>query len=83
MALSGLTSWEDATTSRESAFTMRGVDRSGMSGVERGGVHSTIVWGDEWNDKKKRGNGALALSGPNFMGRSNNQPRVGVHDEGY
>ncbi len=34
-------------------FTMRGVDRSGTSGVERGGGHSTIVWGDDWNDKKK------------------------------
>jgi hypothetical protein len=31
------TSWEDATTSRESAFTMRGVERRGTAGVERGG----------------------------------------------
>ena len=31
------TSWEDATTRRESAFIMRGVDRRGMAGVERGG----------------------------------------------
>ncbi len=45
-------SWEDATTSRELAFTMRGVDRRGTDGVERGGGHSTIVWGDDWNKKK-------------------------------
>jgi hypothetical protein len=31
---------------------MRGVDRRGTVGVERGGGQSTIVWGDDWNDKK-------------------------------
>ncbi len=47
------TLWADATTNRELAFTMRGVERGGMAGVECGGGRSTIVWGDNWNDKKK------------------------------
>ncbi len=44
----------DATTNQELAFTMRGVERGGTAGVECGGGHSTIVWGNDWNDKKKR-----------------------------
>jgi hypothetical protein len=48
------TLWADATTNRESAFTMRGVERGGMARLEHGGGRSTIVWGDDWNDKKKR-----------------------------
>ncbi len=31
---------------------MRGVERIGTAGVERGGGRNTIVWGDDWNDKK-------------------------------
>ena len=58
------TSWEDATTSRESAFTMRGVDRRGTAGVERGGGHSTIVWGDDWNDEKIEGKWGRGLRWP-------------------
>ncbi len=56
------TSWEVATTSRESALTMRGVDRRDTAGLEHGGGHSNIVWGDNWNDKKierKWGHGVL------------------------
>ncbi len=62
-------SWEDATTSRESAFMMRGVDRRGKAGVECGGGRSTIVWGDNWNDKKierKKGHG---LKWPKLHGK--------------
>ncbi len=33
---------------------MRGVKGRGMAVEEHGGVRSTIVWGDDWNDKKKR-----------------------------
>ncbi len=77
------TLWEDATTNLESAFMMRCVKRRGTAGVECGGGCSTIVWGKDWNNKKReRGNGVMALGGLNFMGRCNNQPRVGVRNEG-
>ncbi len=31
---------------------MGGVDLRGKARVERGGGRNTIVWGDDWNDKK-------------------------------
>jgi hypothetical protein len=48
------TLWADATTNQELAFTMRGVEKGGTARVERGAGRSTIVWGNNWNDKKKR-----------------------------
>ncbi len=35
---------------------VRGVKRRGVAGVgvEHRGGRSTIVWGNDWNDKKKR-----------------------------
>ncbi len=43
----------------------------------------SLVGGAKWRHSKKlRGNGGFALGGQNFMGRHNNQPRVGVHNEG-
>ena len=60
----------DATTRLELAFTMRGVDRRGMSGVERGGGHSTIVWGDDWNDKKIERKWGRGLKWPKLHGKT-------------
>ncbi len=59
---------------------MRDIDRRGMAEVERGGICRPIVWGNNWNYEKKRGNGALALGGQNFKGMNNNHLRVGVRD---
>jgi hypothetical protein len=41
-------------------------------------------WGGKMKtqQKIKKRNGGLALGGQNFMGRRNNQLRVGLHDEG-
>ena len=48
---------------------MRGVDRRGTSGVERGGGHSTIVWGDDWNDKKIERKCGHGLKWPKLHGK--------------
>jgi hypothetical protein len=70
MALSGLNFMGRGNNQARVGFTMRGVDRRGTSGVERGGGHSTIVWGDDWNDKKIERKWGLGLKWPKLHGKT-------------
>ncbi len=49
---------------------MKGVDRRGMSRVEHGGGHSTIVWGDDWNEKKIERKWGHGLKWPKLHGKT-------------
>jgi hypothetical protein len=58
--------------------TIRGVDRRGTAGMERGGGRGTIVWGDDWNDKKIERKWGHGLKWPKLHGKTQ-QPAESRH----
>jgi hypothetical protein len=55
MALSGLNFMVRCNNQPRVDVRDGGPNRRGTAGLERRGRHRPIVWGNDWNDKKDRG----------------------------